>query len=80
MPVFDPKLGSYRGMGEFALKGIPDIFLLKPPHATLIGLEIKTPKGKQSPEQILFQKRLERSGGEYYVLRSVEDLWITGVL
>lgn len=80
LPIFDPNLMSYRSMGEFALKGIPDIFLLKPPHGTLIGLEVKTLKGKQSPEQILFQKRLERIGGQYYIVRSVEDLWITGVL
>lgn len=74
MATWDPKLGIYRGMGEYALKGIPDIFLIKPPYGTLVGLEVKTEKGKLSADQHLFKRRLERAGGQYHVLRSLDDL------
>lgn len=38
-----------------------------------LAVEIKTPTGRQSPEQITFAACVERNGGEYVVLRSVED-------
>lgn len=38
-----------------------------------VAVEIKTPTGRQSPEQRTFQGCVERNGGEYVVLRSVED-------
>ena len=74
MATWDPKLGIYRGHGEYALKGIPDIFLIKPPYATLVALEVKTPAGKLSADQELFKRRLHRAGGKYYVVRSVKEL------
>lgn len=36
-------------------------------------VEIKTPDGRQSPDQRRFQAKIERHGGIYRVLRSVED-------
>ena len=47
-------------------------------------LEIKTDIGKQSEDQMKFQKRIEGLGGKYYLLRSVEDVekinfdWLLG--
>lgn len=38
-----------------------------------VFVEIKTPTGRQSPEQRTFQQLVERKGGTYVVLRSVED-------
>jgi hypothetical protein len=38
-----------------------------------VAVEIKTPVGRQSREQKLFQQLVERKGGVYVVLRSVED-------
>ena len=38
-----------------------------------LGVEIKTPIGRQSPEQKRFQTLVEKRGGVYIVLRSVED-------
>lgn len=38
-----------------------------------VALEIKTPIGRQSPEQKLFQALVEKRGGVYALLRSVED-------
>jgi hypothetical protein len=36
-------------------------------------VELKTPEGRQSPEQRQFQQRVERHGAIYRILRSVED-------
>lgn len=38
-----------------------------------VFLEIKTPIGKQSPEQKRFQQLVESKGGVYALLRSVDD-------
>lgn len=45
-----------------------------------VAIEIKTPTGRQSPEQRLFQQLVERKGGTYVVLRSVDDAerWLAG--
>ena len=39
-----------------------------------IGLEVKTETGKQSPGQIGWQERFEKLGGEYYIVRNVDDV------
>jgi len=38
-----------------------------------VFVEIKTPTGRQSPEQKQFQQLVESKGGIYRILRSVED-------
>lgn len=38
-----------------------------------VAVEIKTPTGRQSTEQKQFQQLVERKGGIYVVLRSVDD-------
>lgn len=38
-----------------------------------IAIEIKTPTGRQSPEQRQFQQLVERIGGVYVILRSVAE-------
>ncbi len=38
-----------------------------------IAVEIKTPVGRQTPEQKLFQQLIERKGGVYIILRSAEE-------
>ena len=38
-----------------------------------VAIEIKTPTGRQSPDQRLFQQLVESKGGEYVILRSVDD-------
>jgi len=43
-----------------------------------VAVEIKTPQGRQSEDQRRFQSLVESKGGEYVILRSVEDAqaWI----
>ena len=40
----------------------------------LIGLEVKTEKGKQSKEQMKMQELIEANYGRYYTVRSLEDV------
>lgn len=46
-----------------------------------VAIEVKTQAGRQTPEQKLFQQLVEKKGGIYVVLRSVEDAqtWIAGM-
>lgn len=51
--------------------GMPDILCVIRGH--LIGLEVKSAIGKQRPEQKEWQEKLEKAGGTYAVVRSLED-------
>lgn len=41
--------------------------------ALFVALEIKTPTGRQSPEQRQYEALVRRLGGEYAILRSVDE-------
>jgi len=59
----------------YAMKGVPDILCIHPDGSgRFLGIEVKTPKGKQSADQVLFQKRCESLGGVYILARSVDDV------
>lgn len=59
---------------EGLVPGVSDMILLKPNslHGYLC-IENKTPKGKQSPEQVLFQEAVEKNGGKYIIIRSLDE-------
>lgn len=40
----------------------------------IIFLELKGDKGKQRPEQRVFQGKVEAQGAEYHIIRSVEEV------
>ena len=61
-----------RAMPKYSKKGIPDIFVMLPKR--MIFLEVKTPKGKLSPEQFGFMAMCRKNGFEYGVVRSIEDV------
>lgn len=46
-----------------------------------VAVEVKTPAGHQSEDQIRFQQLVERKGGVYVVLRSVDEArsWLAGM-
>lgn len=58
--------------------GWPDILIFGPkagyPRSRLIGLELKSGKGRQSPEQKEFQAAFETIDGIYGVARSVDEV------
>jgi hypothetical protein len=62
----------FRRMSKYALRGVPDIILIKEGKA--IFLEVKTKKGVLSDVQIEFSKRAILAGAEYFVVRSIEDV------
>ena len=59
-----------QGLGAY--KGIPDIIAIK--NNRVLFLEIKKPTGKQSDYQKQFQADIEGQGGEYYIVKCLEDL------
>ena len=70
VPVFDK--GFYRPMPKYSMNGLPDIIVIK--DGFFIGLEVKRPKTKQSESQLLFEELCHKAGGEYYVVRSIDDV------
>ena len=54
------------------MKGVSDIIALI--GGKMICIEVKTPKGKQSPHQVEFQKNIESNGGYYFTVISIENL------
>jgi len=65
------------------INGIPDIetfFTIKNKDKNIlqltIYLEVKSPTGRQSKDQKLFQSRIEEAGGFYFVVRSIEDVQV----
>jgi len=75
LAIFDPKMNGYRAHN--GLKGVPDILAII--NGKFTGFEIKTPKGRQSADQKLFENRCKRNGGDYYLIRSVDDLDAIGL-
>ena len=57
---------------QFGTKGAPDIIAVI--KGIYVGIECKYGKGKQTPNQKDFQKRLEKAGGVYWLVYSVEAL------
>lgn len=61
-------LGHYTCTSE---KGLPDIAVIY--RCRYIGLEVKTAKGRQNADQKLMQQKIEKAGGAYYIVRSLDD-------
>lgn len=78
-PIFDTKLnngyGGYRAQGKYAMPGLADILLIdKEKYGMAVFLEVKAPKGKQSPDQKLFAKRCYSNNCDYYVVKSLDEV------
>lgn len=63
--------GLVRRRLKIGLKGEPDISGCL--DGRWVGIEVKTATGKQSPDQVKFQKAIEPRGGIYIVARSPDD-------
>lgn len=61
----------YYKVSVHAKGGIPDIIIVK--EGMFIGLEVKD-KSKQSESQIEFEKCIKKNGGQYYIVRSIQDV------
>lgn len=54
-----------------SVRGIADLYALK--NGVGVWIEVKTAKGRLSEHQVKFQAAVERHGGAYAVLRSLDD-------
>ena len=66
---------------KFGKKGSADILVFVPLFSThsikaleAIAIEIKSETGRQSEDQVEWQKDWEKLGGVYYIVRSVEEV------
>lgn len=53
--------------------GVPDIVCLY--NGRFIGLEVKAVSGKQSALQVEAEQKIKNAGGEYYIVRCMDDLF-----
>lgn len=63
----------FRRMPKGSVKGLPDIAVVTE-GGYVVWLEVKKVGGRLSPDQIEFKRRVDEKCGEYYVVRSIEDL------
>jgi hypothetical protein len=72
--TYDPKLGIYKS-NPYVLKGVPDILLIdRENYGQLVGLEVKSDKGRPSADQLFMQKQFRLANARYEFVRSVEDV------
>ena len=65
------KIDGARNKAMGIQKGRSDLVLYWQGSAVMI--EMKTPTGEQSPEQIEWQRKVEEQGFEYHLARSLEE-------
>ena len=68
--AFMTKSGGF--MRASSVNGLPDIVAIK--DGIYIGLEVKTPKGKQQESQKHIQNEITKAGGLYFVVKSLDDV------
>lgn len=70
--TFDPVRKTFR-KNKKLLKGVPDILGILP-DGRFLGIEVKRPGGKVSPEQLDFIEKANGLGGVCFVAFSLEDV------
>ena len=66
--AFKTERGRFMRFGDL---GSPDIFIVK--KGNIYGIEVKASDGKQSDNQIEWQKGFEKNGGIYILASSLEE-------
>lgn len=80
IPAFNRKESggfTMRKLPKFTPRGLPDIIVVA--GGQFISLEVKSAIGKQSPDQKLIQKEIEKHGGKYYLVRSLDEVIAIGL-
>jgi len=71
--LFDTKRGKFRKPNnKYLISGVSDIIAIK--QGKVYFIEVKTDKGRQTPNQKLFESNIDVNGGVYILARSIEDL------
>jgi len=69
---FNPRKQKFvKHLSPYVGQGVSDIILVY--KGVFFGWEIKRHDGKQTPNQIDFEKSLILAGGKYYVLKTIDD-------
>lgn len=72
--IYDPTKKVYRtNKNPYRMKGVADILGCLP-DGRFLAIEVKTPKGRLTPEQRLFLGQIQASGGVSFVARSIDDV------
>jgi len=59
----------------YGQKGLCDLIAVK--NGITVFIEVKTPRGKQTEDQKVFEMKLQQAGGIYILARSVDDVeWL----
>lgn len=61
----------FRAMPKYAMKGVPDIICVH--KGVFYGIEVKRPGAYIRPEQATFGEKLNKNGGEYHVVKSLDE-------
>lgn len=69
---------QFRRLGKFARKGMADIIVM-PTDKPDVFLEVKQEKGRMSPDQHHFAQDVFKSGREYHVVTSIDDVQRIGL-
>ena len=69
--------GGFRALPKHTPRGLPDIIVIR--DGWFIALEVKKKGGYQSKEQKEFEKSVLDAGGEYHVVRSIDDVREVGL-
>ncbi len=80
IPAFNRTEGggfTMRRLPKFTPRGLPDIIVVA--GGLFFALEVKTKIGKQSKEQKEFEANVKKHGGQYHVVRSIEDVQAIGL-
>lgn len=56
----------------FSMKGVGDAAWIY--KGVYHALEFKSEKGRQSVEQLSFQRQLEHAGGKYFIIRNLQEM------
>ncbi|MGL5648305.1 MAG: VRR-NUC domain-containing protein [Clostridium sp.] len=63
---------QFRKLPPGSKKGVPDLIVIT--KGCFIGLEVKTPTGRQSKEQKEVEEGIKKQDCSYYVVRSLEEV------
>lgn len=58
--------------GKYAFRGISDLIAVK--NGITVYIEVKTDKGRLSPDQIRFMDEIKNHGAQYIVARGIDDV------
>jgi hypothetical protein len=76
-PIYDARRGIFRAQPKYTPRGVADILVVK--NGKAIFIEVRREKGKMSPEQHEFGRNVVLAGGDYHIVRSIDDVQRIGL-